>query len=94
MAYHLQMIDAKTTCYCITDCLLPIKSWSDQNPGHHPLYIYLEFKDVWFENFEMGLRGLSSDIFNAFTKQLLEVWSTDRIITPSNIQGTNFSITL
>lgn len=43
--FHLPNIDAGTTCQTLIECLCAVRGWSEANPSHAPLMIWLEPKD-------------------------------------------------
>src|SRR5688572_23467590 len=43
--YHVPLLDEKTTCRLLTDCLKVMKAWSDAHPAHHTIFIQIEPKD-------------------------------------------------
>lgn len=43
--FHLPNVDAETTCLRLADCLGEIRSWSEANPWHLPLMVWMEPKD-------------------------------------------------
>lgn len=42
--FHVAVLDAMTTCNCLSECLREIKQWSDAHPAHHILFLDLELK--------------------------------------------------
>lgn len=44
-ALHVPDFDFKTNCILLTDCLAEVKRWSDANPRHLPLRVYIEVKE-------------------------------------------------
>jgi hypothetical protein len=77
--FHIAYLDKETTCDKFVDCLGVMKSWSDQNPGHHPFVVMLELKNGWTDLFgEDRLAELEEDI--------LSVWPVERILTPDDVQ--------
>lgn len=43
--FHIPLIEEETTCRKLVDCLGVVKAWSDQDPSHMPIMIWLEPKD-------------------------------------------------
>ncbi len=81
--FHVPGIDNESTCSPFTDCLQVIKTWSDDNPGHQPIFIHLEPKDDEFDP-----TGTPFDTYvDAVDAKILEVWPRERIITPDDVQG-------
>ncbi|MFT6396314.1 MAG: hypothetical protein ACJAYU_001057 [Bradymonadia bacterium] len=77
--FHLPVIDAETTCSTFVDCLETIRTWSDANPYHSPIFIWIEPKDDLDPE---PIRGrydeLDAEIRSVFP---------DRLITPDMVQG-------
>jgi hypothetical protein len=72
--------DSETTCLRFVDCLAEIKSWSDENPAHQPLFIMLELANE-FESVD------PDTYFATLEGDILSVWPEDRLVTPSLVQG-------
>lgn len=71
--YHLELLDQGTTCVLLTDCLQALRGWSDAHPGHHMLYVMLEFKTNY--NAVLG-----PDLMAALEQEILSVWPRERIV--------------
>jgi hypothetical protein len=78
--FHVLGVDEQTTCRRFTDCLSSVKSWSDQNPGHHPVAIMLELKDPFIGDF-------ADDYFETLEEEILSVFSESQLIIPDRIKG-------
>ncbi|HEY7955543.1 MAG TPA: Ca2+-dependent phosphoinositide-specific phospholipase C [Polyangia bacterium] len=78
--YHLPGLDDGTTCQLFTECLRTIKRWSDEYPGHLPIYIQMETKD-----------GFTTDgaepFFAEMESEILSVFPRQRILTPDELRG-------
>ncbi len=81
--YHLPVIDSRSTCALLVDCLAVLKSWSDSNPGHHPLFVWIEPKD------EFGRGVFDMDALDA---EILSVWPEGRLVTPALVKGDQASV--
>ncbi|CAF2826261.1 unnamed protein product [Rotaria sp. Silwood2] len=91
--YHLQLIDDKTNCYCLSECLQRIRRWSDTNPQHYPILLFLEIKQKFYEDLFTPLTGgVQCRHLQAIKSQLLEVFSIDSFIRPEQIRGNHSSI--
>ena len=78
--FHIPVVDQETTCYWFTDCLETIRSWSDDHPGHHPLFIFIEPKH------ELALAGFEGR-YDDLDQEILSVWPRERLLTPDDLQG-------
>lgn len=76
--YHLPVIDSRSTCALLVDCLAVLKRWSDSNPGHHPIFVWIEPKD------ELGAGIFDMDALDA---EILSVWPDERLVTPALVKG-------
>ncbi len=78
--YHVPLIDQGSTCDFLVDCLADLKSFSDDNPAHHPIFVLVEPKTPLREHQqESWLAELEED--------LLSVWPEDRLVTPDSVRG-------
>jgi len=57
VVYHLQLFDEKTNCYCFSDCLVRILRWSQLNPRHYPIFLFIEIKQKFDEDLLTALNG-------------------------------------
>lgn len=75
--FHLRG-DEGTTCATFVACLQEVRSWSDANPGHVPVFILVEPKH------EVGalVDGLAVDA------EIRSVFRPDQLLTPDDVQGT------
>lgn len=80
LVYHLPLIDDSSTCKLFVDCLNTVKEWSDANPMHHPLLMYVEPKDTLDP---IKLPGHHPEIEEA----ILSVWPRERILTPDTVRA-------
>ena len=77
--YHLPVIDARSTCRRLVDCLGQMKTWSDHHPHHVPLFVWIEPKD----DVDVGRR---IDDFDRLEAEILSVWPRERLITPDLVR--------
>ena len=79
--YHVPLLDQSSSCETLLDCLQVLKSWSDDNRGHHPLFVLIEPKtgaeDA--EGAQLYLQRLETE--------LLSVWPEQRLVTPDLVRG-------
>ena len=76
--YHLPLIDSRSTCGLLVECLEVLKKWSDSNPGHHTIFVWIEPKDE--------LAGGTFDM-DALDEEILSVWPRERLVTPALVRG-------
>ncbi len=77
--YHVRVLDERSSCRLLTDCLLALRTFSEANPGHHPLMVHLEPK---------GAAGLWDEgRFARLEREILSVFDRAWIITPDEVRG-------
>ena len=81
--YHIAVIDSRTTCRSFRSCLQELKRWSDDNPGHNPVFVWIEIKD--------STGGGKINDFSIVDDAIKEVLN-DRLLTPDQVQGENQSL--
>ncbi|MEJ8662150.1 phosphatidylinositol-specific phospholipase C1-like protein [Streptomyces sp. MS1.AVA.4] len=87
--FHIVDADYNTTCVQLTECLKQIRGWSQNNPGHVPLLVMLEFK-ASEDRFER-LGGVESPAWEESTFRTLEdeirsVFKSNQLITPDDVR--------
>ncbi len=87
--FHLPVVDAGTTCATLADCLGVLRAWSDVNPCHTPLTIWVEPKDDLDAAVD-GLVPLAGHLAE-LDAPLRAAWP-DRLITPDDVRGTHPSL--
>lgn len=87
LVFHLPGADDKSTCPLLADCLTELKIWSNANPGHHPLFVFLEPKDE-ADSVTNSLAGR----FDELEAAILAVWQRSRIITPDDVRGAHATL--
>ena len=87
VVYHLQWLDDKTTCYCLSECLSLITSWSDAHPAHFPIFLTFEIKSQVWEDVETGLNGVKCNDVERVEREILQVIPRDKLVTPLQVRG-------
>lgn len=88
--YHLPFLDAATHCKCLSTCLATLKSWSDDNPNHLPLFVLMELKyRSWVEDYRAFTNLPGEDEFLSIENTILAAWSSapERIFVPDQLRG-------
>jgi hypothetical protein len=87
--FHVPQIDAESTCHLFTDCLGIIKRWSDQHPGHVPLIIMIEIKDIDF--FQTGtyvpITPWQTEDYNQLDAEIRSIFPPHQLVTPDDVRG-------
>jgi hypothetical protein len=78
LVYHLPVVDEKTTCRKLTECLQAMKTWSDAHRMHHPLFVQIEPKEAVY--------GDPETYFGLLEAEILSVWPRDRVIAPDDVK--------
>jgi len=83
--FHLPALDEVTTCLAFTDCLSTIKAWSDANPYHVPIMIWLEPKD----EIDSVVPGLSpiDEHYDELDDEIWSVFPDWQVLTPDDVRG-------
>jgi hypothetical protein len=76
---HVPLIDPGTTCATFVDCVATLDGWSSAHPGHHPLLVLVETKDLFDEDGPARL--------DALDQELLAGLPPERLLTPAEVQG-------
>jgi hypothetical protein len=87
LVYHLQWIDDKTSCYCLSECLDLIARWSASHPTHFPIYLTFEIKSRLWEDVDTGLRGVTCRDLENVEREVLAVLPRDKLVTPLQVRG-------
>lgn len=78
--YHLDGIDARSTCDLFLDCLVALRRFSDAHPGHHPIFVQIEPKGARY--------GLSfGTLGDALDREIRAVLGPELLITPDLVRG-------
>ena len=83
--YHVPMLDEKTTCKLLSDCLRTVKKWSDENPLHLPIFILVEPKDD-ADPFPFA------NPYVVLEQAMLKVIPRGKVITPDDVRGTHATL--
>jgi hypothetical protein len=85
--YHVQLWDDSTSCFCLSDCLVQIRDWRAKFPQEFPLFLFFELKSRFYEDFSVGVNGVTcTDIMN-LQSQIISVLGSEEIILPRTVLG-------
>jgi Phosphoinositide phospholipase C, Ca2+-dependent len=83
---HTPVIDAESNCTPFDECLRVIKGWSDDHPGHAPIFVLVEPK-----NQNIVLEPLFKDFDGPALRRLdeavLSVFGPRDLVTPDDVRG-------
>lgn len=81
--FHVPVLDEKTTCKRLVDCLGQVKRWSDDNRWHVPIMIWLEPKDDPLVTDLLPIAGR----YHLLEQEILAVFPRSRILAPDDVRG-------
>ena len=76
--YHIYGIDSNSSCKKFIKCLLDIRTFSQKNPRHSPIFVWIEIKD------QSG--GRPFDHFELLESNIQEHLG-DRLVTPNQLRA-------
>ena len=89
--YHNQY-DSGTTCPTFENCLATLLNWSNENPLHHPLFIWIEPKDWPEQTAEVTMTLELSGILEDIEQEISQFWPINKTITPDDVRGERNSL--
>lgn len=87
---HAVDVDFRSHCPTFRLCLRQVRDWSDDNPGHSPVFILLEPKFQSLAAFAPGATPLDPFDARAFAEMdasIAEIIGRERVITPDDLRG-------
>ncbi|REC61263.1 hypothetical protein DRF65_16220 [Chryseobacterium pennae] len=86
---HMADIDFRTHYPTLKDALITLRTWSDQHPGHTPVFMMIEAKDSGFPILENSTKVLAFDkkAYDDLDAEIVKYLGKDKIITPIQVQG-------
>jgi hypothetical protein len=86
---HIQDYDYRTTCLSFVACLRGIRGWSDAHPGHVPITVLLELKDLALPPQIPAAVPLpwTTGRMAAIDREIRSVFPRRRIIEPDDVRG-------
>ncbi len=78
--FHIATLDEETTCATLLECLATIRTWSDANVNHHPIFVQIEPKDFYDE-------ATNDDVMAVMEDEIRFVFPEELIITPDLVRG-------
>jgi len=91
---HMADLDFRTHNTTLESALLEIKSWSEQNEGHAPVFIMIEAKDSGIPFFPNATKVLPFDeeAFAALDNDIVRIIGRENLITPDDVRGSYKSL--
>lgn len=83
---HIPDIDVFTHCASFVSCLRSIRRWSDDNPGHLPLFILINVKESGAA-IDGGVQPIvfGPAEYDTLDEEILSVWPRERLIVPADV---------
>jgi hypothetical protein len=81
---HQANIDTRSTCLTFVLCLRALEKWSDDHPGHVPITILVEMKDL--------TEDVTPATFDALEAEIRSVFDADDLVRPDDVRGTDSSL--
>jgi hypothetical protein len=90
---HVQDIDFRSHCVTLKVCLSIFKSFSQVQPNHLPIFISLNLKTdpIQLSGAAVPL-PFDVDAFHSLHSDIVTTLGEERVITPSEVQGSNISL--
>jgi hypothetical protein len=97
---HIADVDYETHYLTFQDALIELKSWSEKNPNHHPIYVNIEPKSISPGNESKTLRRLGfkpcipydSLAYIRMEEEILHILPKQSVFTPKDLRGSYPSI--
>ena len=88
--YHVNTIDAESSCPFLIECLSIIRDWSLANPWHHPIFVFLEPKGIHSPSFNETPFIGHYDRLDAEIRAVLE--PDGLLVTPDEVRGSHATL--
>jgi len=86
--FHLQDIDFRSHCLSLSLCLHEIKTWSEMNPDHVPIFITVNAKDQKIDYPDTTIPELFDEkAFSDLNDFIMRELGEAKLILPRHIQG-------
>src|SRR5215467_10364815 len=89
---HVQDLDYRSNCQPLVRCLQVVRNWSKAHPGHIPIFILIETKEGRERDYMTATEPFTSAVFDALDAEILSVFSSEEMITPDQVRGTQTTL--
>ncbi len=89
--YHNQY-DRGTTCQTLEQCLTDLLVWSQSNPSHVPLMIWIEPKEWTWATTDLTTVIEAQNMLEDIEQGLIDVWPRELVITPDDVRGSHADV--
>ena len=84
--YHNQY-DVRSNCVTFEDCLTTLLGWSEENPTHVPLMIWVEPKEWVQTGTDLPTVIQLQDMLGKIEEEIGQFWPRQKTITPDDVRG-------
>ena len=84
--FHIQDIDFRSHHLLFKDCLKEMKQWSDQNPGHTPVFVLMNTNDKEIESLRKPL-PFTAMAYDSLDMEIRSVFPDKKLITPELVRA-------
>jgi len=84
---HMVDVDFRSSVLTFESCLQMLKKWSDEHPGHIPVFITLEPKDGYTNQFGTTPEPFTPQLFDEADAVIRANLGNDKLITPDMVRG-------
>ena len=84
---HMVDLDFRSSVLTFEACLKMLKKWSDEHPGHVPVFITLEPKDGYTNRFGTTPEPFTPQLFDEVDAVIRTNLGKDKLITPDMVRG-------
>jgi hypothetical protein len=84
---HMVDVDFRSSVLTFESCLKMLKKWSDEHPGHIPVFITLEPKDGYTNQFGTTPEAFTPQLFDEADAVIRANLGADKLITPDMVRG-------
>jgi len=89
--FHIQDVDFRSHHLLFKDGLQELKTWSDQNPNHTPIFILINAKDSKVPKTVNPL-PFTKAALDSIDLEIKNVFPEDKLITPDLVRGNHTSL--
>jgi hypothetical protein len=92
---HEQDVDYHSVCPTLVRCLAEVKEWSDANPDHVPVAIFIQFKDgpLIFPVADQAVpEKWVPEAMDRMEDEIRSVFDADDLLTPDDVRGTRATL--
>jgi Phosphoinositide phospholipase C, Ca2+-dependent len=92
---HVLGFDQRSSCHTFVACLTIIRVWSQEHPGHLPIFILVETKQgrPGTPPTAAGPEQFTSATFDALDAEISSVFPASEMITPDQVRGSYDTLT-